>query len=75
MAQAYGPLTLKPGEAVNLTIAIILAEPVAGTFTPGELVRPGDPTDTSRRILQIAGSLRDRAARAPELWGRYRPLF
>lgn len=75
MAEAYGPLTLKPGDAVDLTVAILMAEPVADTFTPGELVRPGDPTVAGRRILQIAGTLRDLASRAPDLWTRYEPAF
>jgi hypothetical protein len=71
---AHGPLTLAPGDTVSLTVALLLAEPVPGSYTSGQLVAPGDPLATDRPILAIAARLRDLAARAPELWERYRDL-
>lgn len=71
--ETRGPLRLEPGQSISLTVGLVLALPVAGTFTPGTLVPPGDPTDPDRLILEIAGDLRALAAQLPELWGRYRP--
>ena len=73
LTEAHGPLRLAPGERITLTVAIIMAEPVPGTFTPGVVVPPGDPTQSNRPILTVADSLRALAARVPEFWNRFRP--
>lgn len=73
LTEAHGPLTLQPGAAVEFTVGLLLAEPAAGTFTPGQVVAPGDPLDPDRAVLQVAESLRELARVAPELWERYRP--
>lgn len=70
--EAWGPLSLAPGESTLLTVALLVAEPVAGTFTPGTHLDPGDPTDPGRQILQVAGDLRALAAQLNEFWTRYR---
>ena len=70
--ESWGPLSLAPGESTLLTVGLLLAEPVAGTFTPGTRVDPGDPTDPGRQILQVAGDLRALAAQLNEFWTRYR---
>lgn len=56
-----GPISLAPGESVEMAIAVVFAAPVAGTFTSGDVVDPGDPSDSERMILQIAEDLRQRA--------------
>jgi hypothetical protein len=73
LTEAYGPLRLGPGDTATLTVALLFADPVAGTYTPGILVPPGDPTDMNRQILAVADSLRALAEQVPELWNRYRP--
>jgi hypothetical protein len=71
--ESYGPLRLAPGESITMAVALLLAEPVAGTFTPGVTIQAGDPTDGGRTILDVAAGLRQLGAEAPELWNRYRP--
>lgn len=71
IAIAYGPLQLAPGESTTLTLALLLADPVPGTFTPGQVVPTGDPLSSGRQILAVADDLRRLAARLPELWTRY----
>ncbi len=73
LTEAHGPLRLAPGESLTLTVAIAMAEPVAGSFAPGVPVPPGDPLDPARAILQVAAVLRDLAAQAPDLWNQFRP--
>lgn len=73
ITEAHGPLQLSPGEAIEMTVALVLAEPVPGTFTPGTRILPGDPTDPNRTILNVAADLRALAADLPILWARYRP--
>lgn len=73
VTEAYGPLRLTPGDTIEMTVALVLAEPVAGTFTPGTQIAPGDPTDPARTILNVAADLRALAAELPDLWARYRP--
>jgi hypothetical protein len=73
LTEAFGPLRLAPGETMTYAVAIIIAEPVPGTFTSGIRVSPGDPTDSNRQILDIAANLRALAAQVPALWDRYRP--
>lgn len=71
--EAFGPLRLAPGESFTWGLALLIAEPVPGTYTPGVLVPPGDPTATDRQILSVAGNLMSLATEAPVLWERYRP--
>ncbi len=56
-----GPFTLAPGDSASITIAVVLAEPVPGTFTRGIGTLPGEPFDASREIMAIAANLLDRA--------------
>jgi len=62
-----GPIRLAPGDSAAVTIAIILAEPVAGTFTSGTPVEPGDPTDRTRVLYSVAANLVQKAAVADAL--------
>ena len=73
LIDAHGPLVLAPGDTVTMTVAILLAEPVPGSYTSGQQIDPGDPLSSSRTILTVAGDLRALAARLPELWERFRP--
>ncbi len=73
LTEAFGPLRLAPGESITYAVAILFAEPVPGTYTPGIRVSPGDPVDPNRQILTIADSLRVLATQVPALWDRYRP--
>lgn len=57
MSVSAGPLTLVPGAAVSMVVAIIIAPPVQGTYTSGQLVSPGDPTVADRQIARIAADL------------------
>jgi hypothetical protein len=57
-----GPITLAPGDAVSMTVAIIMAWPAEGEFTSGQPVASGDPTVEDRQIRRIAQTLLDRAA-------------
>lgn len=56
-----GPLSLPPGAAASMTVAVIMAWPVAGEFTSGQPVPPGDPDVADRQIRRIAATLLDRA--------------
>src|SRR5690606_17232534 len=49
---SVGPIpSLAPGESTSLTVAILLAPPTPGTFTSGNIVRPGnDSLNTVRQI-------------------------
>lgn len=69
IAVSAGPLTLAPGDSARLTVAVVIAEPQAGTFTPGQAMSPGDPLDTSRAIYRVAEVLRQRALAAADLVG------
>lgn len=69
IAVSAGPLTLAPGDSARLTVAVVIAEPQPGTFTPGQAMPPGDPLDTSRPIYRVAEALRQRAIAAAELLG------
>jgi hypothetical protein len=62
LSVSAGPYRLAPGDSLQLTVAILLAEPVEETFAPGTMVEPGDPLDSSRQIQLVAGGLRERAA-------------
>jgi hypothetical protein len=61
MSVSAGPLTLAPGDAVSLTVAIIIAPPVAGTYNAGQNVNPDNPTTTNRTIDQVAAGLVNKA--------------
>jgi len=67
MVASAGPLTLAPGDTAVLTVAIVLAPPQAGSYTPGTVVAAGDPTDAARQILQVAAPLLARAKAAESL--------
>ena len=73
IAVSAGPLTLAPGDSARLTVAVVIAEPRAGTFTPGQPMSPGDPLDTSRAIYRVAEALRQRAIAAADLVGASLP--
>jgi hypothetical protein len=62
-----GPVALAPGDSAAITVAIVLAEPAAQTFTSGNLQDPGNPTDPSRQLLRIAANLLERARAADAL--------
>lgn len=62
MSVGTGPVDLAPGEAVTITVAIIIAAPVAGEFVSGQVVQPGTPTAADRQIRRIAGTLLQRAS-------------
>ena len=64
MGLSVGPLALAPGESTSLIVAILMAEPKAGTFTSGTSVAPAnaDLTNTTRTIYGIAENLRTLAA-------------
>ncbi len=59
-----GPLHLAPGDSATVTVAIVLADPQAGTFTSGTPLDPGDPTDRTRVLYGVARNLLARAAAA-----------
>lgn len=69
IAVSAGPLTLAPGDSARLTVAVVIAEPQPGTFTPGQAMPPGDPLDTSRPVYRVAEVLRQRAIAAADLLG------
>jgi hypothetical protein len=57
MVVSAGPVTLAPGESAEITVAIVLAPPVAGEYTSNQTVPPGSPTVADRQIRRIAGTL------------------
>lgn len=57
-------LRLAPGDTASLTVAVLIGEPVAGTFTSGTDLEPGDPTDTDRALYQVVAELLQRADEA-----------
>jgi hypothetical protein len=61
MLVSAGPIRLAPGETAEILVAVLLAEPVAGTYTSGTRVAPGDPLDMDRPIRQVAATLIERA--------------
>ena len=61
MSVSAGPLTLTPGDQVSLTVAIVLAAPVPGTFNVGQVVNPENPATSGRQIEQIAAGLINKA--------------
>lgn len=73
ITESFGPLDMAPGDRIEFTVALAMAEPVAGSYTPGTLVRPEDPTDPNRQIIAVAADLRALAAQVGEIWARYRP--
>jgi hypothetical protein len=61
MSVSAGPLTLAPGDQVSMTVAIVLAAPVPGTFTPGQSINPELPNAPGRAIDQVAAGLINKA--------------
>ena len=61
MSVTAGPITLAPGASASITVAVIIALPTPGTFTPGQYVDPGNPTVANRKIALIAAGLLDKA--------------
>jgi hypothetical protein len=57
-----GPVRLAPGDTASITLAIVLAPPVPGTFTSGTPLEPGDPTDQTRALRAVAADLFQKAA-------------
>lgn len=64
IAVTAGPIDIAAGDSAVIRVAVILADPVPGTFTAGDTIDPGDPFDTQRQIRQVAGQLIQRAAAA-----------
>jgi hypothetical protein len=59
-----GPVRLAPGDSAAVTLAVVLADPVPGTFISGNVMDPGDPTDRTRVLYSTAANLRERAIAA-----------
>lgn len=62
MGWSVGPIaSLAPGASTSVTIAILMAYPATGTFTPGTSVPPRnfELTSEARAIANIAGPLRE----------------
>ncbi len=59
-----GPFDLAAGDSAIVRFAVVLAEPVQGSYTSGTTVDPGDPFDANRPLLDIAADLIQRAADA-----------
>jgi hypothetical protein len=57
MLVSAGPVTLAPGESAQITVAVVMAAPVQGEFTPGQTVLPGSPNIVDRPIRRIAATL------------------
>ena len=68
---SVGPLVLLPGDSATITLAVVLAEPVPGTFQSGVLTPPGDPFEPGRPLALAAATLVERANAARALL----PLF
>lgn len=61
MGWSVGPIaSLAPGQSTSITVALIFASPVAGTFTSGTVVAPENSSlaSTTRQIYDVAGDLR-----------------
>jgi hypothetical protein len=52
-----GPLLLVPGDSAIITVAILFAEPMTGSYESGTVVVPGNPTDPARPLAIIATHL------------------
>ncbi len=57
-----GPVRLEPRDSVVVRVAILLADPVTGTFASGTQMEPGEPTDRTRSLYAAAGNLFRKAA-------------
>ena len=64
MSVGAGPVTLAPGQETSITIAIIIAWPVAGEYISGQAVPAGNPSDDARQIRRVAADLFQRAREA-----------
>jgi hypothetical protein len=70
MFVSAGPYALRPAEEITIVVAIALARPVTGTFTPGTTIAPGDPHDATRPIMATAASLHQKLTDAMGLLPR-----
>lgn len=61
MSVSAGPVTLAPGDAASITVALIMASPVDGQYFSSQTVAPGSPMAEDRQIRRIAATLLDRA--------------
>ena len=61
MSVSAGPVSLAPGDAASITVAVMMASPVSGEFNSGQTVAPGNPNDDTRQIRRVAAALLDRA--------------
>ncbi|MGD8279069.1 MAG: PEGA domain-containing protein [Gemmatimonadota bacterium] len=59
-----GPFRLVPGDSVAVAIAVMLAAPVPGLFSPGIDLDPGNPLDKTRPLYATAADLFERAIAA-----------
>jgi hypothetical protein len=64
-----GPLTLAPGDSAEVIIAVAIAAPAAGTYTPGVIMDAGDPLSQTRALYRAAAPLRERMRAAEGLIG------
>ena len=71
IAVTAGPLTLAPGDSAVIALAVLLAEPVDGTFEPGQIADPGDPLDPDRPMASVAANLFARLLLAPQMLDRF----
>ncbi len=67
MSLSVGPLTLAPGDSAALDVALVVAYPAAGTYTPHDVLAPGDPFDAGRPLAAVAAPLLQRARDAERL--------
>lgn len=66
MAVTAGPLRLAPGDSAVIRVAVLVAPPVAGTFTSGAVNPSGDPDDASRPIARAAATLLEKGTAAEQ---------
>lgn len=57
LSVASGPLTLAPGQEATVDVAVLLAEPVPGSFESGVVLQAGDPANPSRPLAAAAAQL------------------
>jgi hypothetical protein len=71
MLVSAGPYALRPAEELSIVVAVAIASPVPGTYSPTTLFAPGNPRDTSRPILVTAAALRKKLTDAADLLPRF----
>lgn len=67
MSVSAGPFRLVPGDTLALSVAIMLAEPVADMFTSGTQLDPGEPLDATRQLNSVAALLFEKADQTQSL--------